>query len=279
MDESESILNITSSIADLMMSLNQEEAAILAATITDMFNRKLCGQMPITTIERIDSGLWEKCYNILDPIDANLNSLTLGWQAYRLVQIPELNEIRNMVESAELVASLPFALKKKMSPVIEETGIYEGSLLEKIAEIISEATEHVQIVNPYWSKYGVEPILRRLDCFKSDKIRFDILTQKNLTSTDKTTLRALYSHLRNLGTEVTVSYLDCDDGYGNDSLMHAKTVVVDRKKAYIGSANLTGNGMSLSVELGIIIEGLWPERLSRWVEALKTHLIEMELIV
>ena len=108
-----------------------------------------------------------------------------------------------MVESAEIVASLPFDLRKKMSVVIEETGIYEGSLLDKIAEIISEATEYVQIVNPYRSKYGIEPILilRRFNKFKSDKIRFDILTQKNLTSTDRT---ALYFHLRDLGMEVTI---------------------------------------------------------------------------
>ena len=279
MDESGSIANITASVADLMKLVSQDEAAILAAAITDMFNRKLGGQMTATIVGGVDPALWAECCDILDSVEVNLNSLTLGWQAYRFVQIPELSGIRNLVESAEIVASLPFALKKKMSAVIEETGIYEGSLLEKIAEIISEATEYVQIVNPYWSKYGVEPILRRLDCFKSDKIRFDILTQKNLTSTDQAALTSLYSHLRDLGMEVTVSYLDCDDGYGNDSLIHAKTVIVDRKKAYIGSANLTGNGMSLSVELGIVIGGLWPERLSHWVEALREHLTEMEHIV
>src|SRR4029078_5451194 len=42
---------------------------------------------------------------------------------------------------------------------------------------------------------------------------------------------------------------------GNQSQLHAKVIVVDRKNAVIGSANLSWGGMVNNYEIGVYIEG------------------------
>ena len=55
-------------------------------------------------------------------------------------------------------------------------------------------------------------------------------------------------------------------------LLHAKTVVADRNHAYLGSANLTGNGMDFSVEIGIAFRGVLARQLADWIAALEPAL-------
>lgn len=50
--------------------------------------------------------------------------------------------------------------------------------------------------------------------------------------------------------------------------LHMKVVAVDRKKALIGSANLTWKGMVENLELGIVVEGELAETVSRVLEDL-----------
>jgi len=50
--------------------------------------------------------------------------------------------------------------------------------------------------------------------------------------------------------------------------LHMKVVAVDRKKALIGSANLTWKGMVENLELGVVVEGELAETVSRILENL-----------
>jgi len=50
--------------------------------------------------------------------------------------------------------------------------------------------------------------------------------------------------------------------------LHMKVIAVDRKKALIGSANLTWRGMVENLELGIVVEGEVAEEVSKLLENL-----------
>jgi len=55
-------------------------------------------------------------------------------------------------------------------------------------------------------------------------------------------------------------------------LLHAKSLVADSLHAYVGSANLTGNGMDASVEIGLSFHGAKAAHLRDWMMALSLQL-------
>lgn len=50
---------------------------------------------------------------------------------------------------------------------------------------------------------------------------------------------------------------------------HAKVLVVDRQRAYVGSANLTAAGLERNIEIGVEIEGAQVRELARLITALE----------
>jgi len=56
---------------------------------------------------------------------------------------------------------------------------------------------------------------------------------------------------------------------------HAKFCIADGKDAYIGSANLTGAGLSGNLEMGLLVQG----ELARQVEQFWQYLLEIGFFV
>ena len=52
------------------------------------------------------------------------------------------------------------------------------------------------------------------------------------------------------------------------SLVHAKTIVADRRRALVGSANFSAGGFSNNVEIGVEVEGSVPEEIVQLIERL-----------
>jgi len=61
---------------------------------------------------------------------------------------------------------------------------------------------------------------------------------------------------------------------GSPPMLHAKVVVSDRNLAYMGSANLSLNGLTQSIEVGVSIEGAAAAHLSEWFSNLAQQFFE-----
>jgi len=264
-------------LQEIMQGLDRKSSVLLAAGTTDWINRRMSRQTEAKCPDEIEEKVWSRCCSLLRRTDANLNSLDLGWKAYRIIYLPETQNLKSPVESPLLISSLPTDLYRQMKPVIDETEIREGSVLDNISDMISDAQELIQIINPYWSDYGIAPIIRRLNLNTNFRAQASIITRKGLEHSELAALKSLCFHFENHGISTEVKYLNCRTDHGGESLVHAKAIVVDRRKAYLGSANLTGNGMTQSVELGIIFEGLFAEKLSKWMESLSSCLTTLNL--
>lgn len=59
------------------------------------------------------------------------------------------------------------------------------------------------------------------------------------------------------------------DAEGSD--LHAKAVVVDRRRAIVGSSNLSRRGLHHNFELGVIVDGEGARSVAELVERLTTH--------
>jgi phosphatidylserine/phosphatidylglycerophosphate/cardiolipin synthase-like enzyme len=68
-----------------------------------------------------------------------------------------------------------------------------------------------------------------------------------------------------LGVSVHNYWLPRPSGYGT---FHAKAVLADTRMAYVGSANMTHASLTLSMELGTLLEGESTRTLSSVVDAI-----------
>ncbi len=103
--------------------------------------------------------------------------------------------------------------------------------------------------------------------------KFLSLIENALESGVKTTL--VINNLQNQDKEVVdilskwnakFNYFNLVDFNRKEKTLHAKVVVVDRKKAVLGSANFSWGGMSGNYEIGIFLDGREAWTLSKLVD-------------
>jgi len=80
---------------------------------------------------------------------------------------------------------------------------------------------------------------------------------------------AMRNRLRSLAGEFSTSFQLYDfHGAGGTGHLHAKTLVVDRRLAVVGSANMTFHGMMTAHELAIVVEGPAAEQIAGRIDLL-----------
>ncbi len=115
-----------------------------------------------------------------------------------------------------------------------------------LEELIQEASDEIQIV-AYVITERASHILSLLDnaCSRGVKVTLIINKFHSQANTIKTNLKHLVSKYRNIQVIDFYKY--------NQKQVHAKALVVDRRKGIIGSANLSWNGMYGNYEIGVFI--------------------------
>lgn len=54
----------------------------------------------------------------------------------------------------------------------------------------------------------------------------------------------------------------------DDSILHTKIIVIDRRAAFVGSANLTWRGLTKNHEIGVVLEGKSAEQVADLVDCI-----------
>ncbi|WP_327273515.1 DISARM system phospholipase D-like protein DrmC [Streptomyces sp. NBC_01224] len=119
-------------------------------------------------------------------------------------------------------------------------------------DVIRSARESLLIAS--FAAYGITEIVAELRAAAERNVRIDLLLEESTAAA-----RAFSP----LGEQVRIWHRT--DGADHTSL-HAKVIAADRHTALLGSANLTGRGLSRNVELGVILHD------SRTVGRLVDHL-------
>jgi phosphatidylserine/phosphatidylglycerophosphate/cardiolipin synthase-like enzyme len=119
-----------------------------------------------------------------------------------------------------------------------------------LTELVSQATESVVIAAPFLQAgYGLSngPLSAALQAALHRGVRVEILSTGE-------SLRGLNLQPRpgdRLAFFQPKANLECDQLLG----CHAKFCIADSDAAYVGSANLTGPGLSTQVEMGLLVRG------------------------
>src|SRR5690606_6248749 len=88
--------------------------------------------------------------------------------------------VSNQVDArVDLVCSLPSQMgdSDNMRQVIRDTGLWPGSLIAGMNQLLLGAEKDLVIVSPYWSREGVNTIVRNLtrECFAG--VDITVITQ------------------------------------------------------------------------------------------------------
>jgi len=256
-------------------SSNPEEARHLAGELTAALNDAIS-----SINHNLDIPLhWPTSLQIVAAkIPVQPASLPLPWQACNAALLSQSCDEWEKVPILEaILATVPSTYRIEKNPLTEFIAPYEGSLVAFLASLINEAQDELWVINPYWSTHGVERLQRRmLPSFKGPTL-VKLLTSDNMQTESKAGCEAFKQWLRLSGS--TVEHwvpLPLPDGFIPQ--MHAKVVIADNKHAYIGSANLSDNGLVRSIEIGVALKGQAVNYLTDWFSKFQPYLSKIDKV-
>lgn len=253
-------------LAAMMASMERSDAAQLAAGLTNRVNLRMLDSSGLVGATFSDA-IERQVHTVLPEALMNYATLGLPWDAFRSVHGPAGASTERPEKPARLVCSIPEALDTALRKHSNGT-LWSGSLLDTMGALINGAQHHIILINPFWSLIGIHALLRRVTRASFSDVEMVILTQPKiaLSVEERHCLQQLLDAMKSRGAQCTV--VTPIYAGSKTPLLHAKALVVDNQRAYLGSANITGSGMDFSVELGIEFEGELARQLGRWLTSL-----------
>ncbi len=269
---------ILARLCDVMAAMNESDARAAASELTSRLNAMLSGQpAPEAYAKDAQHAARNADFARALPVNMmNISTLPLPWLAFDKTHRLGLSYRAALDDDVNIVCSIPELVERAMRGTLAKTGIWPGGILDCLAGLLASATEEVLMISPYWSAAGVETIARRMANHHLRGVKVTIMTLPS-THHKPEALRGLSRFreiLGDLGAECeTLSF--CPSSVWTP-LLHAKALVADKTHGYIGSANLTSNGLDGSVELGVVIHGTKAVQLASWMRALSAQLTAWE---
>jgi len=130
-----------------------------------------------------------------------------------------------------------------------------------ILELVADATEELHLA-VYLLGDDAGPLVNLLQEAVARGVRV-LVVASDLSRQGREAVRKLEEARRAGGDVRIVEFRDHEGG-----VLHAKVVVADRRRAVVGSANLTWGGLRGNHEIAVLVEGEPAWRLAALVEAL-----------
>lgn len=148
------------------------------------------------------------------------------------------------------------------------TGLYDTK--DSLIELASQAERRLVIVSPFLDRDGLQWIAQLFDATGQKSIKRTMIVRgRDQTETE---LFADYgSELAAKGVEVFGYSISHDPALRNPAIetFHAKILLADDDKAYIGSSNMTRWSRDFSMECGVILRGPAVKPVASLIEAMK----------
>lgn len=249
-------------LTEHMRALTGSQARLLAHDLTEQVNAELAVQKRIP--ERNErNGDMLPCF----PRET-WNSLTVGvpWEAFARAHGALKNEATQSVVTP--LCSAPAQLDELLAVQAVGSGLWGGSLLVGLGKILVGAREEVAIFAPYWRVDGVRSLLSAAGRASYSGVKVKVFTQQSIRMKpeDLEGLNHFVETLGKAGAEVYVLTPRVVDGVL--PFIHAKLLIADGARAYVGSANFTMSGLDHGIEAGVLLEGLAAKAFMQWAIAL-----------
>lgn len=136
-------------------------------------------------------------------------------------------------------------------------GIPHPDITGRLVDMVANATETVTVVNPFFTREGLDLLIDALVGATERGVRLRIITRDvNLgTESNSSDVQRLVEVANEEGELEKLQIVEVDKETYPDASLHAKVTVVDQSRAYVGSANITRQSLQNAVELGLYLEG------------------------
>lgn len=224
----------------------------------------------LTTLELGDK-LPLEVLAVANKIPVQPMSAALPWQALNCAETnssPDLLAGYSCIEA--ILATIPIEYQIGMKVPPEIIAPHGSSLVSHVAQIIGRAEKDLLVVNPYWSESGIRLLSSQIPPGRVQNAKATIITPAAMKPDHLWACRTFKEMLFRRGFNVehwTPSELQT----GGHPLVHAKVIVADRDTSYLGSANLSENGLNKSIEIGLSIRGPASLYLRNWFDQLAGH--------
>jgi phosphatidylserine/phosphatidylglycerophosphate/cardiolipin synthase-like enzyme len=197
----------------------------------------------------------------------NVHTLAVPWEAFHAAH--GSGQRVDVLSSVKALCSTPVQLDTILAEQAAKSGLWGGSLLVSLGKILEAAQSSLVILSPYWRVDGVRSLLSTASRDNYAGVKVKVITQAAcfMKADDRDALRLFISCMRDSGASVQA--LSPRDIGGLIPFLHAKLIVADSNKAYVGSANFTSSGFDHGIEVGVVLEGEVASAFALWASALE----------
>jgi len=140
---------------------------------------------------------------------------------------------------------------------------------DSLIELASQAERRLVIISPFLDREGIEWIGQLFETTAKKSIK-RIMIVRGRDQTEADVLRTHDSQLAAWGVDILTYAISHDPAFRSPAIetFHAKILLADGDKAYIGSANMTRWSRDFSMECGVILRGPSVKPVATLVEAM-----------
>lgn len=197
------------------------------------------------------------------------NELTVGvpWEAYSHAH--GVYEEQLITSSAKALCSAPSQLDIVLAEQSQNSGLWGGSLLVALGKILEGVRRDLVVFSPYWRTDGVQSLLAAAGRQSYSGVNVTVFSQPKvwMKAADEDGLTFFVNTLKAAGALVHVLAPHAHGG-SLTPILHAKLIIADGVKAYVGSANFTKSGLDHGLEAGVLVEGEAANAFSGWSKAI-----------
>jgi len=188
-------------------------------------------------------------------------------------------EIHQDADTVEVVLTKPVnpsQLAKSLEGMLLGTwGILDTR--EVLPSIAESASKRFAVMTPFVDEVGAEILLALFQNVRSS-VRKQLILRATADGFMPAGYLAIAGKLSDLGVEIFNYRLDKEEAFGMETF-HAKVVLADNAKAYVGSSNMNKWSFQYSLELGLLVSGKAAERISQVVDAAISVSTRLEHII
>jgi phosphatidylserine/phosphatidylglycerophosphate/cardiolipin synthase-like enzyme len=241
--------------AELLVQLaNRDSLSMRAGLLDDFAREQSISLQKLNTLLQslIDAGLLARTHESIVLASAGNDALryaaVLRGVAYARYRERDANQVEITLSPPALPSRLMETLPKQG---FSWTRLYDTK--DSLIELASQAERRLVIVSPFLDKEGVQWIGQLFEATVRKQIeRIMVIRGRDKAETEA--LCGSSSHLASYGVKI-LSYAIARDTSRSIETFHAKILLTDGDKAYVGSANMTRWSRDFSMECGVILRG------------------------
>ncbi len=208
---------------------------------------------------------------------------SLGW---RLVSAPlDLSRLADLLAAAGhyvqnvhkdqdtvWVALTRPAKPSRLETALEDLGVRSTELEatdESFVSLASQARGRLRVMTPFLDNHGAEWVCGLFER-TAPQVRRELIVRYATSATHPSFPAGLSTsgaRLKELGVTIFDYALPREGGKGVETF-HAKLVLADAARAYVGSSNMTWGSLEHSMELGLVVAGAAAKRLAILTDAI-----------